>query len=144
MQTHPTNPNRLDILGARKSNQEIFHSSTKRWRERLGFCSLVAEVPAVVASNLPAVPSAEAANAKTTIPGRNSRPTESLKLTASQRALLKRQSNFRLPFQNGNLAIVPTIAGVDECPGAPIPGGTYTVASPLVISGDTTGANNTV
>ena len=40
--------------------------------------------------------------------------------------------------------MVPTAGIADDCPGSSIPGGTYTVTSPLVLNGDTTGANNTV
>ena len=145
MKTHVSNSNRSDITGSsRKSDQEIFHSTVKRWRERLGYCSLVAAVPAVLASTLPATSSAEGESAKTTIPGHTPRLSDKLSLTASKRALLKRQSEFRLPHQNSNLATLPTSSVADDCPGSSIPAGTYTVASPLVITGNTTGANNTV
>jgi hypothetical protein len=145
MQDHRSNSNRLDIVGSDcNSNQEFFHAPPKRWRETLGFCSLVAAVPAVLASNLPTISAAEVEETKATIPRRGTRLSERLNLTASKRALLKRQSEFRLPHQNSSFAIVPTLPGTDDCPGASIPGGTYTVASPFVATGDTTGANNTV
>jgi len=145
MQTHTSNSNRLDVVGSNsKSDQEIFHSTLKRWGEKLGYYSMVAAVPAVLASTLPAAPAAEAENPKTTIPGRGERLSEKLNLTVSKRALLKRQSEFRLPHQNSSFAVVPTAGGVDDCPGWVIPGGNYTVAAPFTVSGDTTGANNTV
>src|SRR6266545_3588443 len=107
MQTPISNSNRLEIVGSNsKSDQEIFHSTLKRWRERLGYCSLVAAVPAVLASNLPATSSAEVEEVKATIPGRGARLAEKLNLTASKRALLKRQSEFRLPHQNSSFAVV--------------------------------------
>jgi hypothetical protein len=58
--------------------------------------------------------------------------------------LLKRQSQFLLPHQKGNFAMLAAVAGTDDCPGRSIPGGTYTVAAPYIDSGDTTGANNTI
>jgi hypothetical protein len=58
--------------------------------------------------------------------------------------LLKRQSEFLLPHQKGSFNMLTTLAGSDDCPGRPIPGGNYTTAAPYIDSGDTTGANNTV
>src|SRR6185503_1410806 len=55
---------------------------------------------------------------------------------------LKRQSEFRLPHQNGNF--MPAFAGNDDCPGKSIPAGSYTAAAPYTDSGDTTGASNTI
>jgi Domain of unknown function (DUF4214) len=143
MQTHTKNLTRLDVAGSTRKSEEISNSMLRRWGERLGYCSLVAAVPAVLASTLPATSNAEGESAKTNIPGSSVRFSEKLSLTASKRALLRRQSEFRLPHQKGVTPVL-TPTGADECPGAPIPGGTYTVASPLVVNGDTTGANNTV
>ena len=146
MQTQIYNSNRLDIAGSRrKSDQEIFHSTIKRWRGRLGYCSMVAAVPALLAANLPAPSSAETKDDKTTIPGSSARLSEDLQLTTSKRSLLKRQSQFRLPHLKDDLSYLPvTLAGVDDCPGATIPGGNYPAAAPYLIAGDTTGANDTV
>ncbi|MEP6818731.1 MAG: hypothetical protein ABJA18_04300 [bacterium] len=63
---------------------------------------------------------------------------------SSNPALLKRQSAYRLPHQKGNFDLLSTLAGTDDCPGAPIPGGNFTAATPYTVSGNTTGANNTV
>ena len=65
-------------------------------------------------------------------------------MSASSPALLKRQSEFRLPHQKGSFEIVATLAGIDDCPGRIIPGGNYTASAPYTDSGDTTGANDTV
>jgi hypothetical protein len=146
MKTDASNSNRSNVTGVnRKSDRKASASPSKSWWERIGYCSLVAAVPAVVASTLPAASSAENESAKTTIPGRDARLSDKLALSAGRRALLKRQSEFRLPHQRNSLAMLPIVNVVaDDCPGASLPAGTYTVASPLVVSGDTAGSNNTV
>ncbi|HTH36357.1 MAG TPA: VCBS repeat-containing protein [Pyrinomonadaceae bacterium] len=58
--------------------------------------------------------------------------------------LLTRQSDYRLPGQKRTVGPLSLLAGSDNCPGTPIPPGTYTAAAPYTNSGDTTGANNTV
>jgi len=143
MKPDTSNLNRSITGGSHELDLEVSDSTSKSLWEKLGYCSLAAAVPAVLAAALPATSAAEGERAKTTIPGHSPRLSEKLKLTESKRALLKRQSEFRLPTQN-SFSPVLTLTGADDCPGASIPGGTYTVASPLTISGDTTGANNTV
>src|SRR5580765_7949879 len=135
---------RLNIVGNQpRSDQEVFNSVLKHWRQKLGYCSIVAAVPAVLASNLPVLHSAETKKPQARVIGREARNQAQLNLNPSNRALLKRQSEFRLPHQSDDVGLTP-LAGVDDCPGRPIPGGNYTAASPFVDSGNTTGANNTV
>jgi hypothetical protein len=137
-----SNSKQLDILGTRKSDQEIFSLVLKQWRQRFAYWSVFAAVPAVLASNLPAARSEGTQKAKPTIPRPAARINEKLALNATKRAWLKRQSEFRLPHQEDNL--VKPLSGLDDCPGRVIPGGNYTAAAPFVDSGDTTGANDTV
>jgi len=146
MKTETTNSRRLDVVGsARKSDQEIFNSVLKRWRQRFGYWSIFAAVPALVISQVQATRSGEAKQEEASVAGRTPRltprPIERLKTSYSNRAFLKRQSQFRLPHQKGELA---PLAGLDDCPGRAIPGGNYTVTSPYVDSGNTTGANDTI
>ncbi len=58
--------------------------------------------------------------------------------------LLTRQSDYRLPGKRRTSESLSLLAGSDNCPGSPVPAGTYTAAAPYTNSGDTTGANNTV
>lgn len=143
MKANIPNSSGPNILGDRKSDQEIFSSVLKHWRQRLGYCSIVAAVPAVIASSLPVSRSAEAKKHQARVIGRATRNLANLNLSLSKRALLKRQSEFRLPHQ-GNSDDLSPLSGVDDCPGRVIPGGSYTAAAPYVDSGDTTGANDTV
>src|SRR5205085_698500 len=69
---------------------------------------------------------------------------EKLNKNYSNPQLLKRQSKFRLPHQRGDFALLPAVAGDDDCPGRPILGGNYTAAAPYINSDNTTGANDTV
>jgi hypothetical protein len=136
------NSSRLDILGnGHKSDQEIFSSVLKQWRQKLGYCSIVAAVPALLASSLPVSRSVEAKKPQARVIGQETRNLAKLDLDPSQRVLLKRQSEFRLPHQKESLG---PLSGNDDCPGRAIPGGTYTAATPYIDSGNTTGANNTV
>jgi hypothetical protein len=86
----------------------------------------------------------EVAKPEVSVAGRGTRLLERLNGRLSNPALLKRQSKFRLPHQKGSLNMLDALGGTDDCPGGPIPGGSYTVAAPLVVAGDTTGANDTV
>src|SRR5215510_1656176 len=144
MKANIPNSGRLNILGnGHKSDQEIFSSVLKTWRQKIGFCSLVAAVPAVLASNLPVSRSAETKKPPAKVIGRGTRNLARLNLSLSKRALLKRQSEFLLPHQT-NFDGLASLAAGDDCPGRAIPGGNYTVGTPFVDSGDTTGANDTV
>ena len=86
----------------------------------------------------------EAKKPKVSIAGRTISPLERLNKNRSNPTLLKRQSKFLLPHQEGNFDVLAPLGGNDDCPGRPIPGGTYTAAAPYIESGDTTGANDTV
>ena len=116
----------------------------KQWRQKLGYCSIFAAVPAMLASHVPEARSDEAKKTRSERRRTGPRLIERLKTSCSNPALLKRQSQFRLPHQKGSFGLVAALAGNDDCPGRTIPAGNYTAAAPYVDSGDTTGANNTV
>ena len=145
MKTTLANSRRLNILGNedRSSDQEMFPALPKQWRQKLGYCSIIAAVPAILASQVQEARSHEAKKPEATVAENNARVPQRLNVSSSP-ALLKRQSAYRLPHQKGNFDMLATLAGVDDCPGATIPGGNYTAAAPYTVSGDTTGANNTV
>jgi hypothetical protein len=141
----PNSSRRLDILGnGDKSDQEVFNSVLKQWRHRLGYCSIVAAVPAVLASSLPVSRSVAAKKPQARVIGGTTRNLATLNLSVSRRALLKRQSEFVLPHQSNSYDGLGPLSGPDDCPGRAIPGGNYTVAAPFIEVGDTTGANDTI
>ncbi len=134
-----------DVLGnGIRSDQEIFSSVLKRWGQKIAYCSVFAAVPAVLATHLAEARSDEARKPDPNVAEGEARLREKLNLNGSNPALLKRQSEFRLPHQKGRFGLVAALAGNDNCPGRNVPGGIYTAAAPYLDSGDTSGANNTV
>jgi hypothetical protein len=146
MKTKVANPRRLDILGNgdSSSNQEILTVMLKQWCQKLGYCSIFAAVPSILVSHVQKARTGDAKKPETSVAGEGTRLLERLNLSFSNPALLKRQSEFRLPHQKDSFDMVTTIAGKDDCPGHTIPGGNYTGAAPYIDFGDTTGANDTV
>ncbi len=144
MKTKLTNSKRLDILGNSDSDRDVLTSLLKQWRQKLGYCSVFAAIPALLSSQITGARSQETIKTEVNVPGRGAGFFKSLNRGCSNPALLKRQSEFRLPHQNGNFAALVALAGNDDCPGSRIPGGSYTAAVPYSDSGDTTGANNTI
>ncbi|MFZ0062082.1 MAG: hypothetical protein WAL47_08605, partial [Pyrinomonadaceae bacterium] len=139
------NSKRLDILGnGIRSDQEIFSSVLKKWGQRLAYCSIFAAVPTVLATHLAEARPDESRNREPNVAEGKARLREKLSLHRSNPALLKRQSEFRLPHQKGKFSLLTALAGNDNCPGRNVPGGNYTAAVPYTDSGDTTGANNSV
>src|SRR2546428_4305835 len=145
MKSKTANLRRLDIIGNgnRSSDQEILAATLKQWRRKWGYCSIFATFPMLI-SPLQGARADEAKKPEVSIAGRTTRLVERLNKNRSNPALLKRQSNFLLPHQKGNIDMLATLAGTDDCPGGAIPGGNYTAAAPYIESGDTTGANDTV
>ena len=146
MKTKTANLRRLDILGNGdcSSDREIFTAILKRGRQKLGYCSIFAAVPAILASHISEARSDEAKKPEASVAGRVARRLEKLNMSGSNPALLKRQSEFLLPHQKGSFNLLTTLGGNDDCPGRTIPGGNYTAAAPYIDAGDTTGANDTV
>src|SRR5688572_5553532 len=149
MKTQISNLKRLDIVGNAdcSSDRDIFTAALKQWRRRLGYCSIFAAVPAILISHISEARSDEAKKPEVSAVGsrgRGARLVEKLNIRDSNPALLKRQSEFRLPHQKGSFEMVSTLAGIDDCPSRTIPAGNYTAATPYIDSGDTTGANDTI
>ena len=142
-----TTPNsrRLDILGNGdcSSDQGVLTTILRQWRQTLGYCSIFATIPAILATQVSEARSDGVKRTEAIVAGRGARP-ERLNMSSSSPALLKRQSKFLLPHQQGSADVPVTLGGTDDCPGRSIPGGTYTAAAPYIDSGNTTGANNTV
>ena len=150
METKMANSKRLNILGAASSSSnsssvpEVLAAVLKNWRRRLGYCSVFAAVPAILATYGPEAQSEEVRKPEVTVAGRTPKPLKKVILKGSNPKLLKRQSEFLLPHQKGNFSMLAALSGNDDCPGRAIPGGSYTSASAYTESGDTTGANNTI
>src|SRR6202158_5043855 len=146
MKTKIENLKRPDILGSGdcSSDQEILAAVLKRWRQKLGYCSIFAAVPAILASHVTAARSDEVKKPEASVAGRTVRLRDRLSNSSSNPALLKGQREYRLPHQKGSFDMLDAFSGNDNCPGLAIPGGTYTAAAPFTGTGDTTGANDTV
>lgn len=140
------NSKRPDILGngEHSSVQDVLTATLKRWRPGLGYCSIFAAVPAILASNIPVAHSDETRDSQVSVAAETPRFHKKQNRISGNPALLKRQSEFLLPHQRDSFALPAAVAGVDDCPGQAIPGGSYTAAAPYVVSGDTTGANDTI
>lgn len=118
-------------------------ASLKSWKDKLGYFSIFAALPAVVGSQAvearaaddPAISNVDRAE------GRNGiGPAKS----CGKPELLRNHSNFRLPHQRGKFDMASAFTAGDDCPGTAIPVGAYTAASPFATAGNTTGANNTI
>lgn len=146
MKTKKANSTRLDILGNgdRLSDRQILTAFLKRGRQTLGYCSVFAAIPTLLATQVTEARSKETIKPEANVAGRGVRFFEGLNRSCSNPALLKRQSEFRLPHQKGSFAMLASLAGNDDCPGRRIPGGSYTATLPYTDSGDTTGANDTI
>lgn len=125
------------------SDRQRLATFLRRWRQRLGFLSVLAALPGMLISNVIKARADEKKKPETNVGGLPARIRERLNKKRTNLELLKRQSAFHLPHQTGNLALLAAFAGTDDCPGRPILGGTYTAASPYTDTGDTTGANDT-
>lgn len=146
MKTQIANSSHPDILGNGDclSAQDILSATLRHWRQKLGYCSIFAAVPAILASHVPDARSDEAKKAEACVVEQGARLPEKLNKSCSNPALLKRQSEFLLPHQKTGFNMLAAFAGNDDCPGRIIPGGNYTASAPYIDSGDTTGANDTV
>lgn len=146
METKKTNLSQCDTREQRdgSSNRESLAALLKRWRQKLGFFSIFAAIPAMLVSHVQRTRADDAKKPEPSHTGQRARSVEKLNLNCSNTSLLKRQSEYRLPQQKPNFDFVIQAAGRDNCPGRPIPGGTYTAAAPFTDSGDTTGATDTV
>lgn len=125
--------------------RDVGQAEIETWKRRLGYVTMFAGVSALFASQ----PSEAAAEKKgaAVAPGVAQRANEIVKqlnAKCSKPELLRRQSEYRLPSQAGEFNMLEVLAGTDNCPGTPIPAGTYTTGTPFTDTGNTTGANSTV
>ena len=146
MKTKIADSKRLNIIGNGdlSSNREILTAMLKTWRQKLGYFSMFAAFPAILTSFAQEAQAGEENKPESSVAGQNVRLLERLNKSCSKPELLRRQSNYLLPYQKSKYNIVSELAGGDNCPGNPIPAGTYTAAAPYTDTGNTTGANNTV
>lgn len=136
-----------DLLLRRSTipRSEVGFVELESWRRRLGYFSVLAGAAVIAGSQ---APQAIAKDSKPAVPpriaARGAEIVKKLNEACSKPELLRRQSEYRLPSQKGEFNMLSLFVGADECPGAAIPPGTYTVAAPFTDSGTTVGANNTV
>ena len=114
----------------------------KQWRQKLGFYSLIAASPAMLAGSSQGAPAGDSI-----VQGARAPEREAGFLAKRKRGngpAWRRNAGVEpLPFQYGDRSL-SNIVGGDDCPGFTIPTGNYPAASPYVDTGDTTGANNTI
>jgi hypothetical protein len=146
MKTEITNTKHLNILGNGDSlsNREILTALLKQWRQKLGYFTMFTALPAILTSFAQEAQADEAKKPEASVAGQTTRLVERVNKRSGKPEFLRRRSNFLLPHQKGNFDITSVLAGGDNCPGNPIPAGTYTAAAPFTDTGNTTGANNTV
>lgn len=112
----------------------------KEWRRTIGYYSIFAAVPTLMAGTSPDLRAEDVSgNSQTTIQN-----TISFRQQRSKPSEIPRASGQSPRFPDDTLLSSFTTIGSDDCPGTPIPSGSYTAASPYVDAGDTTGANDTV
>jgi (2Fe-2S) ferredoxin len=140
------NSKRLNIPGNGDflSNREILTAFLKQWRRKLGYCSLFTALPAILTSFAQEAQAGEAKKPEVSVTEQTASLLEKLNSNCGKPKLFQPRSNYRLPLQKSKYNIISELAGGDDCPGTPIPGGTYTAAAPYTDSGNTTGANDTV
>ncbi len=135
------------ILGRK---QKVIDSGTlsdllDRSPSRIGYMSLFA-ASALVGSIAAGVRSDDLT---ATVPARAESTSRLLDRLArscgSKSELLSTGREYRSKAKRGGYNLVAELAGgSDNCPGSPIPAGTYTITAPYVDTGTTVGANNTV
>jgi hypothetical protein len=103
-----------------------------KWGQKIGYCSILAAVPAILATHVTEARSDEVKRTEASVAGRSAERHAILNKSINKSPLLKRQSEFRLPHQKGNFAMAAPFAGKDDCVGFIIPQGNYTAASPFV------------
>lgn len=112
----------------------------KEWRTTIGYYSLFAAAPALLVGVSRDLRAQDITENSLTVPKESD--------TFRKRGMsfpgpLGTRGQDRRSFEDNILSATPT-NGSDDCPGTPIPTGSYTAASPYTDAGDTTGANDTV
>lgn len=127
--------------GDSMASTDLLMSALKSWRQNLGYYSMFAALPALVASQFSEAKAEDVDRTHWPVAS-SARLGDKPRRRSARPALLG--NGQPLPYQRGGSDIISPLAGSDNCPGTPIPGGTYTAASPYIDVGDTTAANNTV
>jgi hypothetical protein len=134
-------------MKTKKANMPPYRAKSlallKEWGQKLSVYSLLATGPALAVHAQEAQTEA-APTPETNRAGQRARFPRWLRQSLSNPELLRRQSEFLLPHQRGDAGLLAPSAGNDDCPGRPIPAGSYPAAAPYTDTGDTTGANNTI
>src|SRR5215204_638064 len=135
---------RLNILGNSdlSSNRESLTSMLKHWKQKLGYYSIFAALPAILTSLSQESQAQDTNKTEVSITGQTTRLVERQDNSLSKPELIRRRNNNLFSHQKSKYSnIISELAGGDNCPGNAIPGGTYTSAAPFTDSGNTTGAN---
>jgi hypothetical protein len=112
----------------------------REWRNAISYYSIFAVVPVLMAGGSQDIRAEEGMASLQTVPRESDvfRRRRSIKPGFMGALGRSRRSSGDTVISTLN------ITGSDDCPGTPIPAGSYTTASPYVDAGDTTGANDTV
>ena len=146
MKTKIAQSKRLSIPGNGESlsKRENFTTVLKLWMQKLSYYSMFTALPAILTSFAQEAQAKEAKKPEVSVTEQTASLLEKLNSNCGKPKLFQPRSNYRLPLQKSKYNIISELAGGDDCPGTPIPGGTYTAAAPYTDSGNTTGANDTV
>lgn len=128
------------------SFDETAESHHSRWKQNMSYCSVFAAVSMLVGSRAESaaalrVPVADPLPTSRRLPERAALRVGNACGTLN---LMRRKTGHLLPHQVQRYDLISEFTGRDDCPGTPIPDGTYTAAAPFIDTGDTTGANSTV
>src|SRR5690242_2937930 len=93
------------------SDQELVSTRPKQSRNRFGYYSMIAAVPAMVVSHIPEALPASSTQIEPSVAEQNRRLPRKQKLSGSPPALLKRQSAFRLPHQRDSFSMLAALSG---------------------------------
>ena len=125
------------------------HSSVSRegltqlfseWSKAIRYYSIFAAAGTLMTGGAQDLPAQDVVANEQMVPRETGTPTRRRALKPE----FSRSGDRRLPFTPGPLLSPLAMTGSDNCPGTPIPAGSYTAASPYVDTGDTTGTNDTV
>ena len=110
------------------------------WQKALGYYSIFATLPILIAANSHEVRADDTVGGEQTIPRENGLSAKRKRLKPFV-GMVPRTDYFQssVPFLSGSRLNAPA-----DCPGTPIPAGSYTQAAPYQDAGDTTGMGDTV
>ncbi len=120
---------------------EFLTRALKRWRQKLGYLSIMAATPAIAGG---AAGAADVTDTPSTITGHAISQSGTKRKFPQRGKFFARRESHLLPHQSGQLDLATLFNGGDNCSGTPIPTGLYTGNAPFTDSGDTSAANNAV